>query len=260
MLLFVLAVGLAVTLGLMNFINLAHGAFAMAGGYITVLLMQRAGVPFLVCLPIAFAGAALLGAVLERTLYRPLYAQAAPGPGAVLDRPGLHGGRRGRLLRRLARSRSSSCPAGCKGRTEIGSVVRWAWATTASSSSPSARALTVRAAVRSCRARASAAGCAPRSTTSASPAGLGINVNVVFLLDLRLRLGPGRPRRRARRRSARARPDLPAQVHDLFPDRRRGRRHLVDHRPAARRAAARHRRRRRQVLHPQAGRLHRLQR
>jgi len=73
MLLFVLAVGLAVTMGLMNFINLAHGAFAMAGGYITVLLMQRLNVPFLVCLPLAFAGAALLGAVLERTLYRPLY-------------------------------------------------------------------------------------------------------------------------------------------------------------------------------------------
>jgi branched-chain amino acid transport system permease protein len=76
MLLFVLAVGLAVTMGLMNFINLAHGAFAMAGGYITVLLMQRLDVPFLVCLPLAFAGAALLGAVLERTLYRPLYRKA----------------------------------------------------------------------------------------------------------------------------------------------------------------------------------------
>jgi branched-chain amino acid transport system permease protein len=75
MLLFILAVGLAVTMGLMNFINLAHGAFAMVGGYITVLLMQRAGVPFLACLPIAFAGAALLGAVLERTLYRPLYSR-----------------------------------------------------------------------------------------------------------------------------------------------------------------------------------------
>ena len=73
MLLFILALGLAVTMGLMNFINLAHGAFAMVGGYITVLLMQRAGVPFLACLPVAFAGAALLGAVLERTLYRPLY-------------------------------------------------------------------------------------------------------------------------------------------------------------------------------------------
>jgi branched-chain amino acid transport system permease protein len=73
MLLFILAVGLSVTMGLMNFINLAHGAFAMVGGYLTVLLMQRADVPFLVCLPLAFLGSALLGAVLERTLYRPLY-------------------------------------------------------------------------------------------------------------------------------------------------------------------------------------------
>jgi len=75
MLLFILAVGLAVTLGLMNFINLAHGAFAMAGGYITVLLMNRLGVPFLVCLPLAFLGAALIGAVLEPLLYRRMYAR-----------------------------------------------------------------------------------------------------------------------------------------------------------------------------------------
>ena len=73
MLLFILAVGLSVTMGLMNFINLAHGAFAMAGGYITVLLMQHFEVPFLICLPLAFLGSAVLGAVLERTLYRPLY-------------------------------------------------------------------------------------------------------------------------------------------------------------------------------------------
>jgi len=73
MILFVLACGLAVTLGLMNFVNLAHGAFAMAGGYITVLLMGRLGVPFLWCLPIAFAATALVGAVLERTLYVHLY-------------------------------------------------------------------------------------------------------------------------------------------------------------------------------------------
>ncbi|MCW5747017.1 MAG: branched-chain amino acid ABC transporter permease [Alphaproteobacteria bacterium] len=73
MILFVLACGLAVTLGLMNFINLAHGAFAMAGGYITVLLMGRLGVPFLVCLPIAFVATAVLGALLERTLYVRLY-------------------------------------------------------------------------------------------------------------------------------------------------------------------------------------------
>jgi len=75
MLMFVLAVGLAVTLGLMNFINLAHGAFAMAGGYITVLAMNRLGVPFLLCLPLAFVGTALLGALLEPTLYRRMYAK-----------------------------------------------------------------------------------------------------------------------------------------------------------------------------------------
>ena len=73
MLLFILAVGLSVTMGLMNFINLAHGAFAMVGGYLTVVLMQRLEVPFLLCLPIALAGTALLGAVLERTLYRHMY-------------------------------------------------------------------------------------------------------------------------------------------------------------------------------------------
>jgi branched-chain amino acid transport system permease protein len=75
MLLFVLAVGLAVTLGLMNFINLAHGAFAMAGGYITVLLMNRLGLPFLICLPLAFIGAASIGAALEPLLYRRMYAR-----------------------------------------------------------------------------------------------------------------------------------------------------------------------------------------
>lgn len=75
MLLFVLAVGLAVTLGLMNFINLAHGAFAMVGGYVTVLLMGRFGVPFLATLPAAFVITALAGALLERTLYRPMYSK-----------------------------------------------------------------------------------------------------------------------------------------------------------------------------------------
>ena len=73
MLLFILSLGLAVTMGLMNFINLAHGAFAMAGGYVLVALMQRAGWPFLACLPAAFLVTALAGAVLERTLYRPMY-------------------------------------------------------------------------------------------------------------------------------------------------------------------------------------------
>ncbi|GLR79158.1 branched-chain amino acid ABC transporter permease [Azospirillum sp. A1-3] len=73
MLLFLISVGLSVTLGLMNFVNLAHGAFAMVGGYLCVLLLNRVGVPFLAALPLAAGLTALVGVVLERTLYRRLY-------------------------------------------------------------------------------------------------------------------------------------------------------------------------------------------
>ena len=76
MLLFVLACGLSVTLGLMNLINLAHGAFAMAGGYVTVVLVNRMGVPFLAALPIAFLVTAAIGVLLERTLYVHVYAKS----------------------------------------------------------------------------------------------------------------------------------------------------------------------------------------
>lgn len=73
MLLFVLAVGLSITLGLMNVVNLAHGAFGMVGGYVCVVLLNRVGVPFPLCLAAAFFGAALLGFVLERLLYVHIY-------------------------------------------------------------------------------------------------------------------------------------------------------------------------------------------
>lgn len=73
MLLFVLSVGLTVTLGLMNFINLAHGAFGMIGGYVTVMLMRQFGVPFLMTLPLAFLAAALVSVVMERIFFRRLY-------------------------------------------------------------------------------------------------------------------------------------------------------------------------------------------
>jgi len=76
MLLFVLACGLSVTLGLMNLVNLAHGAFAMAGGYVTVVLVNSMGVPFLAAVAIAFLATAALGALLERTLYVHVYAKS----------------------------------------------------------------------------------------------------------------------------------------------------------------------------------------
>jgi branched-chain amino acid transport system permease protein len=75
MLLFVLACGLSVTLGLMNFINLAHGAFAMAGGYCTVVIVNRLGVPFALGLPLAFLVTAAIGGLFERALYRHVYAK-----------------------------------------------------------------------------------------------------------------------------------------------------------------------------------------
>lgn len=73
MLLFLMAVGLSVTMGLMNFVNLAHGSFAMAGGYAAAVLMNAHGVGFGLALLVAFVASALLGAVLEWLLYRRLY-------------------------------------------------------------------------------------------------------------------------------------------------------------------------------------------
>ena len=72
-LLFLISVGLSVTLGLMGFINLAHGVFAMAGGYLLVVLMGRVGLDFLVALPLIFVIVAAASLVFERVLYRPLY-------------------------------------------------------------------------------------------------------------------------------------------------------------------------------------------
>jgi branched-chain amino acid transport system permease protein len=76
MLLFVLACGLAVTLGLMNFVNLAHGAFAMLGGYVCAALVNAHGWPFAAGLPMAFLVSAAVGLVLERLLYRHLYSRS----------------------------------------------------------------------------------------------------------------------------------------------------------------------------------------
>jgi branched-chain amino acid transport system permease protein len=73
MLLFLLSVGQSVTLGMMNFINLAHCSFAMLGGYVTIVLMRNYGWPFFATLPLAFIVAALVSVGFERTLFRRLY-------------------------------------------------------------------------------------------------------------------------------------------------------------------------------------------
>ena len=73
MLLFLLSVGLSVTLGMMNFVNLAHCSFAMLGGYVAVVLTNELRWPFLATLPLAFLSAAVVSVLLERVLYRRLY-------------------------------------------------------------------------------------------------------------------------------------------------------------------------------------------
>jgi branched-chain amino acid transport system permease protein len=73
MLLFIISVGLSITMGLMGFANLAHGSFAMAGGYVTVTLVSQMDVPFALALLIAFIVVALLSIPFERFLYRRLY-------------------------------------------------------------------------------------------------------------------------------------------------------------------------------------------
>jgi branched-chain amino acid transport system permease protein len=71
--LYVISVGLSVTMGLMGFVNLAHGVFAMAGGYLMISAMQKLGLPWLPALVLACAVVAVASMVLERALYSRLY-------------------------------------------------------------------------------------------------------------------------------------------------------------------------------------------
>jgi branched-chain amino acid transport system permease protein len=73
MVLYLVSVGLSITMGLMGFVNLAHGVFAAAGGYFMTTLMTRYGVPFAVSVALATLAVAALAVPLERFLYRPLY-------------------------------------------------------------------------------------------------------------------------------------------------------------------------------------------
>ncbi len=73
MVLFIVSVGLSVTMGLMGFVNLAHGGFAMVGGYVIVLAMNRLGIPFVVALLVGFIVVAAVSVVFERFLYARLY-------------------------------------------------------------------------------------------------------------------------------------------------------------------------------------------
>src|SRR3954462_4421808 len=73
MILYAISVGLSVTMGLMGFVNLAHGVFAMAGGYLMITLMERTGMPWAAALACACALVALGSVILEKLLYSRLY-------------------------------------------------------------------------------------------------------------------------------------------------------------------------------------------
>ncbi len=73
MVLYVISVGLSVTMGLMGFANLAHGVFAMAGGYVMISAMSSLGLPYPVALLVAFIAIAVVSLVLEMLLYSRLY-------------------------------------------------------------------------------------------------------------------------------------------------------------------------------------------
>ena len=253
MLLFVLASGLAVTLGLMNFVNLAHGSFAMAGGYITVVLVNRLGVPFFAGLPLAFLASAAIGFVFERTLYVHVYGRNPLDQ--VLFTIGLvfmsvaavdyvMGSSQVFVqIPRYLQGQFDVFGIGI-GRYRLFIIVLCGLLTVALQFilAKTRFGSRLRAAVDDSRVAR----------------GLGINVNWIFALTFAFGSGLAGPRRRARRRDPGARPDLPAQIHDLLPDRGDGRRHLEHHRAVPRLAAARHQRRRRQVLRADARLLRHL--
>jgi branched-chain amino acid transport system permease protein len=72
-LLFVIAVGLSVTMGMMQFVNLAQVSFSMLGGYVMVTAMDALGIPFLASLPLAFVAVGAFSLVLERLVLRHFY-------------------------------------------------------------------------------------------------------------------------------------------------------------------------------------------
>jgi len=72
-LLFIMSVGLSVTMGMMNFVNLAQASLSMLGGYVVIAFTQSYGVPFLLSLPIAFVLVGLFTIVIERLVFRYFY-------------------------------------------------------------------------------------------------------------------------------------------------------------------------------------------
>ena len=178
MLLFVLACGLSVTLGLMNFINLAHGAFAMLGGYVTALADEprRRSLPRHAAGRVRRSGAPR-GRARAHALPPALWREPARS-GAVHDRPCADGDADRQLFSRRPTATDSSAGL-ARGRFEFHGVGIGVYQAVPDRASA---ARSPRLCSSSWSARASARGCAPPSTTRASPPGLGINVDRLFAI------------------------------------------------------------------------------
>ena len=82
MALFIICIGLSLTMGLMRVVNLAHGAFAMIAGYIASYAARDLGMGYAVAILLAIIGTVIISIPLERLLYRRIYGSARTDPGA----------------------------------------------------------------------------------------------------------------------------------------------------------------------------------
>jgi branched-chain amino acid transport system permease protein len=78
MVLFIISIGLSVTMGLMRVVNLAHGAFAMIGGYLASYVGRNLGLGYEVAIVAAVLGTILIAMPLEFLLYRRIYGTTDP--------------------------------------------------------------------------------------------------------------------------------------------------------------------------------------
>ena len=225
MVLFIVSVGLSVTMGLMGFVNLAHGGFAMIGGYVIVLAMNKLGIPFVPALALGFIVTAAVSVVFERLLYSRLY--RAPELDQVLFTIGL-------VFIMIAgvtivvgpETQPLTLPPSMQGQINLGFMTY--------------RTYSIVLIVVGCvimlglwlgfeRTRMGAQIRAAVDNRRMAES-LGINITRLFTITLRVRQRHGGARRRARRRVPRPRSAISAQIPGDVPDRGRGRRARPHHR------------------------------
>ena len=234
MLLFLLSVGLSVTLGMMNFVNLAHCAFAMLGGYVTVTLMNSLGWPFLATLPMAFLAAAVVSVVFERTLYRRLYRASDLDQVPAHHRARVHVGRGRGLCLRHRPAAGADCRPICAARSRVMGISFGVYRLFLIAHRRSSITLVL---VAGARIHALRRAGARRGRQPAHGARARHQRRRRVRDHLRARQRARRPRRRARHRDRRPRSRLRLHLPGLRADRGVGRRARLDRRLVRRRHA-----------------------